>query len=154
MKFHCSLRSARRVVQGEITHQSVASHCVRVGCKGALKDSNPIPSSELEVIYSLALSLDKSTNFSCPIRTKRGVTREKYSTSCNGSTNSLADFDSTLNSMCSSMTSEKWVSHCAIVYFLLYSCLPFQRSVWSILISEKATRGTFLAHSDAHNTDD
>ncbi|XP_070499082.1 myb-like protein AA isoform X2 [Chironomus tepperi] len=40
------------------------------------------------------------------LKTKRGVTREKYSTSCNGSTNSLADFDSTINSMTSSFTSE------------------------------------------------
>lgn len=40
-------------------------------------------------------------------RTKRGVAREKYSPSCNGSQNSLADFDSHMNSMSSSMTSEK-----------------------------------------------
>lgn len=42
-------------------------------------------------------------------RTKRGVAREKYSPSCNGSQNSLADFDSHMNSMSSSMTSEKYV---------------------------------------------
>ncbi|KAG5676945.1 hypothetical protein PVAND_006739 [Polypedilum vanderplanki] len=40
------------------------------------------------------------------LKTKRGATREKYSNSCNGSTNSLAEFDSTLNSMSSSITSE------------------------------------------------
>lgn len=47
-------------------------------------------------------------NYKAPnLKTKRGATREKYSTSsCNGSTHSLADFDSTLNSMSSSITSE------------------------------------------------
>ncbi|KAL7050953.1 hypothetical protein ACKWTF_004276 [Chironomus riparius] len=40
------------------------------------------------------------------LKTKRGVTREKYAASCNGSTHSLADFDSTINSMTSSFTSD------------------------------------------------
>jgi hypothetical protein len=43
-------------------------------------------------------------------RTKKSLTREKYSNSCNGSTQSL-DFDGMINSMSSSMTSERFIYH-------------------------------------------
>ncbi|CRL08685.1 CLUMA_CG021347, isoform A [Clunio marinus] len=65
------------------------------------------PSPDTATVSAAKERMKTRITYKAPcLKTKRTTTREKYSNSCNGSTNSLADFDSHLNSMSSSMTSE------------------------------------------------
>ncbi|CAO1325581.1 unnamed protein product [Diamesa tonsa] len=111
-----SLGTPRPVVKKTMQQQNEkCPHCERVfgykafdrhveWCKEkALIKGNP----DCPVVSAAKERLNIRKNYRAPgLKTKRGVAREKYSPSCNGSQNSLADFDSHMNSMSSSMTSE------------------------------------------------